>query len=92
MIYEHRNGETEPPTIAGEYWFDGVIASDNKNDPKWYGVGKRLQEKLLAERYSDGSIDFEYGEYMDGRGALFDPWQLVGRWWGPIVPPWEEGG
>lgn len=77
--YSHRNGETDEPTVAGWYWFDGI--------KKWSDSDPAVRRPVLVERESDepGSI-YWYGANDDTNDACADGW-LHGKWWGPIVPP-----
>jgi hypothetical protein len=83
LHYTHRNGETEPPTVPGEYWFDGAILADGG----YYKTGTKWRDQVYVSNSEHGlQVEFQYYEDWD----QFSPWQVVGRWWGPIVPPWEE--
>lgn len=80
--YTHRNGETELPTIDGDFWFRG-----KRGDETWtWHVSVSLQDSLnRGPRVS--------GVFM-GRWDDDDPLSIYeGQWWGPIpddVPPWDE--
>ena len=82
MTYSHRNGETEPPTEEGWYWFDG--------DKCWRGESQRsLKRPVFVEREEEGGSIYWFGADGDADDACADGW-LEGQWWGPIVPPWEQ--
>lgn len=66
-IYTHRNGETEPPTVKGNYWFKGILLFIDS-------PGREREETSLVVNVS---LDFMLDKY-------------VGRWWGPVMPPWEN--
>ena len=75
--YSHRNGETEPPTTAGEFWFDGAgIASSHVY--KW-------RDRFSVERHNGVLCVFDDDGY-----PLLPVTSMAGRWWGPIMPPWEQ--
>lgn len=75
MTFSHRNGETEPPTVAGRYWFDGYrIWSDSK--------GQNVKD--IVEINERGWIYNCIGGWTD---SLMD---FNGKWYGPIVAPWED--
>lgn len=74
MTYTHRNGETDAPTVPGNYWFNGQCDGDIKEMlpviSDWHGG-------VLAWRpmYGDGWYE---------KIARF-----TGQWWGPVNSPWE---
>lgn len=74
MTYTHRNGETEPPTEAGEYWFIGEVYG------KWLAekVDVRLRGKGFGASTSEGS--YEVSEFRGSRwwGPIIE------------IPPWTE--
>jgi hypothetical protein len=89
MIYTHRNGEAEPPSVPGEYWFDGAILGDN-GPLSAFPPGTHIRDRVKVEqprwaREPGLLVELPYGELPE----CFPPWQVVGRWWGPIVQPWE---
>lgn len=75
VTYTHRNGDIEPPTIEGLYWFDGTAESDEKI--------KRPIQVLTASgetlAWNDAVLSFREIE------------EFTGLWWGPVMPPWEPG-
>lgn len=74
--YTHRNGETEPPTIKGVwFWF----MSDGDADISAMGM-------LFI--YPQG--DDVAGTFDDVDGDTTCISELEGRWWGPVTPPWEQ--
>lgn len=72
--YSHRNGETEPPTEAGFYWFIGRKRKHAQTTSKggvyrvWWNSGE-LYTRI--EPWSSCRVD-----------------ELTGRWYGPVEPPW----
>lgn len=74
-VYSHRNGETEPPTIAARFWFDGWRTKHN---------GNRVHVMDLVETNKRGGV------YNDTDGETNDAVEYSGHWWGPISPPWEN--
>ena len=72
MNYAHRNGETEAPTVAGLYWFDGHRTSI---------AGNKLHVMDMLEVDKDGCIDPDFTF-----ATIVTSWD--GKWWGPIVAPW----
>jgi hypothetical protein len=78
MSYSHRNGETEPPTERGWYWFYGKHVNE-----------KRKPVKQKCNLYVFGGCT----EYRDPDGKykiMTNLSSLRGKWWGPLVPPWQE--
>ncbi len=77
MLFEHRNGETEPPTIQGQYWFNG----------------SRFRQPLGVEHVHVGIIHIwlRKGEMCMATPLLpIGPVARIrGRWWGPLTAPWE---
>jgi hypothetical protein len=88
VTYTHRNGETEPPTIEGMYWFRGKGRSEFG-----YGPTTIECEGRTWVRFSelDGAI---YGPFVsiEGNELLQIGLEVEGQWYGPIVPPWEDEG
>jgi hypothetical protein len=77
MTYTHRNGESAPPTQTGRYWFNGVITSER-------GVYHIANISYFA------TTNMAYGmTYNDVTGEMLENKNYVGRWWGPVTPPWE---
>lgn len=73
--YVHRNGETEPPTVAGRYWFNGHRTKQN---------GNRVRVMDLVE------VNVYCGVYNDTDGETDAFASYVGQWWGPVIPPWDR--
>lgn len=75
-VYSHRNGETEPPTEAGFFWFIGRKHKHSQRVSRagvyraWWNAGEL---RISIAPWSPCSVD-----------------ELVGRWWGPVTPPWER--
>lgn len=78
--YSHRNGETEPPTEAGIFWFRGKLHHE-----EYYHDVADLQT-VVANNYS-GINDFFA---IAGEECLHGVSDAEGQWWGPIVSPWED--
>jgi hypothetical protein len=75
-LFSHRNGETEPPTEEGEYWFRGEVGGESYAGRVPVSVWVSFKQKLMAQN------PFSYVDV--------DMYNFVGQWWGPIVPPWED--
>jgi hypothetical protein len=73
--FSHRNGETSAPTEGGWYWFDGTVDGD------------AYQGMAIAELKYD-EIDV-WSNTLLGWNRMSGE-TLVGRFWGPLVPPWEQ--
>lgn len=67
-VYAHRNGETEPPTEQGNYWFKGVLLFLDR-------PGREREETTLIVNVSS---DFVLDKY-DGQwwGPIVPPWGIV---------------
>lgn len=78
MVYTHRNGETEAPTVPGKYWFDGSAIL-------WTGEIK-LRQALDAIGRDSRILVWEERSLEHLPVAQFS-----GQWFGPIVAPWEQG-
>lgn len=76
MTYLHRNGETEPPTEAGWYWFVGRKRHHPRR-VRWAGT--------IRLWWNAGELRTKVPVWSP---CLVD--DLVGQWWGPITPPWEQ--
>lgn len=81
MTFSHRNGETEPPTEPGWYWFEGAVRGT--------GPDRHLREvvRVLVQVDINGvtknQITFDHHRA--------NPYERVkDRWWGPITPPWKS--
>lgn len=74
-MYIHRNGQKEPPTIDGFYWFLG-----SRNGRHWHYMfiytGEAFPDCKTTVTAIDDEWEIPFGE-------------LDGQWWGPIVPPWD---
>lgn len=79
--YAHRNGETEPPTEPGAYWFKGDYYYGRLGDDRF-----RRSEQLLLQVEQDENR-FYFDEFASDEGRTSG--HFAGQWWGPIVPPWE---
>lgn len=84
--YSHRNGESEPPVEPGVYWFEGVFYYEGEDELSTYyriyvvtPIGNE-DAKLWAYKFMDDN-PHERGKRVD---------MLTGRWWGPVLPPWEQ--
>lgn len=86
-MYSHRNGESEPPTIRGLYWFAGQYLEEGETEPTEYyrlynvtvNVNRRGENKWWA---------FKWESHPQDRARDTDA--LNGRWWGPVILPWQE--
>lgn len=83
MTYSHRNGEMEPPTEAGWYWFSGYIhgyqAGNNRR-----GLVRVTRGKMMGDGFD---ILMVWPTWDEGGDAISE---CLARWWGPLTPPWEE--
>lgn len=80
--YTHRNGETEAPTENGWFAFDG----EHRNAifaGKQYAQGVRESAFVLV-----GGDEYHRFVWDGDRHQLIEDY--VGRWWGPLTPPWRE--
>jgi len=74
--YSHRNGETEPPTVEGWYWWIGTV------------VGSYTEKGLVSVTVPrDNSKIQIWPSWCDGWLGIED---MLGEWWGPLVPPWGD--
>lgn len=73
MIYSHRNGETEPPTIYEEYYWYQATEAEITHDGCYYIYPYFDEDDPARVAGNDGKPIAD----MDG------------RWWGPVTPPWE---
>lgn len=76
MTYSHRNGETEPPTVRGYYWFKGIIMR--------YGDPQDIADLKTVEWLGDCGVIVN----EESDDFLAD---TKGQWYGPVTPPWENG-
>lgn len=74
--YAHRNGESEPPTIEGAFWFVGKLHHSD-----YFHDMKGLVE--ITDHYL--SHELLYG----GEECCHRMGDFEGRWYGPVMPPWE---
>lgn len=74
--YGHRNGESEPPTIEGEFWFRGKL----HHGDYWHDVAG-IESVKIHWRTKKFFIPGEEGDH--------DLDTAEGQWWGPIVEPWH---
>lgn len=82
MTYSHRNGETEPPTVEGWYWFQGAITYRGMQDLPWWG--------LVAVPSYRGHVASMRPHTQSNILAHVNLDETKGRWWGPIEPPWLQ--
>lgn len=74
--YSHRNGEKEPPTVEGGYFFLGFYAGKIWNyfflydGTHWDAEGSDTVTRIDDE----WEIEFD---------------KMDGHWWGPVPLPWE---
>lgn len=82
--YAHRNGEMEPPTIAGRYWCKGVvkIATDTFELSDTLYLAPWHHHSLLTK--IDSSVFATIGK---STGHPLGEWDC--QWWGPVKPPWQ---
>lgn len=56
--YAHRNGETEPPEVAGWYWFSGLFRNEcvclDDNCVEFWLAGYEYSFDALSEGWTDG--------------------------------------
>lgn len=80
--YTHRNGESDPPTVEGRYWFRGSENDFPEDDPgNWIeGIFDVTLEKYGAQSWWQ----------MDGEGHVLSVSDMAGKWWGPVMPPWNK--
>lgn len=86
MKYEHRNGESEPPAILGNYWFQGIHLDRPDDEIKemvtFHEITNDVGKSWLSVWIpSLGSFECGYSADMS---------DLSGKWWGPFFAPWEE--
>ena len=64
QTYSHRNGETEPPTVNGWYWY--------YHEDDWYGM-----YHVTGDRYELGPISGVLSEEFEGQwwGPVVAPWE-----------------
>lgn len=80
MTYSHRNGETEPPTVEGWYWFWGKHIG-------WVKRGDFPNRKDILHVDSVGNTRYWKRGTAYPRGMPVT--DVVGKWWGPLPEPWS---
>lgn len=82
MSFQHRNGETTPPTINGWYAYDGP------HNNAMFG-GALIREGVVTRGFVLVGGDEYYRFVWEG-----DNDQMIadfpGKWYGPIRLPWEQ--
>lgn len=79
MTYPRRNGETATPTEPGLYWFNGDI--DGRRKAELFNVVSTPAMGVMEWNRLAVDSDSVTFRRID---------EFVGRWWGPVTPPWEE--
>ncbi len=73
--YDHRNGETEMPTIQGWYWFRGRVDDwDESGLVKVNEPNDAFPTRIISPQWIYGWMKAD---------------SFIGQWWGPIVAPWD---
>lgn len=80
QTYSHRNGETEPPTVEGTYWFRGKI---HHRDYAHDVAGL----KVVSEHWRYEGHEHWLVESEECEDRLKD---AEGQWWGPVEAPWQD--
>lgn len=80
--YSHRNGETEPPTVAG-FYFVRHLAQWHDQEASIIYVEYDMDEDGFGAGWRTWRIGRDYE-------SSFDELDKRLQWWGPIMPPWEE--
>lgn len=62
-LYSHRNGETEPPSESGYYWFDGFVIMSS---------GNRLRVRDMLEPEQEPRDRTYEGQWW---GPVTSPWE-----------------
>ena len=75
LAYAHRNGETTAPTMPGAYWFKGRCHARDIVD-------------LTPVMVTDDHKILAWLPGWDG-GQFEEIGYFAGRWWGPVIAPWE---
>lgn len=84
MTYTHRNGETEPPTIPGDFWYKGKLHHRGHTD------------ESRNYHHDCGGMFHIYPHWhtnklcIDGEECIHYMEDAEGQWWGPVVPPWDR--
>lgn len=76
--YSHRNGETEPPDHM-EY---GPSYSVNYFFQGYIDGYGNFQDLTTVDQ-----VNWEMSDYC---GVSYKLNKAHGRWWGPVMPPWEH--
>lgn len=79
MTYSHRNGETELPTTEGHYWFLGKHSKRARDFPN---------RRDILHVNSGGMT--KYHKPRTAYARMMPATELIGQWWGPVPPPWED--
>lgn len=81
--YDHRNGETEVPTVEGRYWFKGRCYARDIAD---------LTPVTIIDNPEILPHSVEIMAWLPGwdGGKFEDIKWFAGRWWGPVQDPWES--
>lgn len=72
LEYEQRNGEADPPTDDGWFWFGGEFLNT------WGKVDFRTDGVEVVHRTEDAI-------WISGENRGYNPEQCRGKWWGPIL-------
>lgn len=84
--YAHRNGETEPPEVEGEFWFEGHFDYvDDSGDDRSAYVAMRGDVSTNHK----GVRKIQNNWCNTNAIGCFDVEELRGKWYGPTVAPWE---
>lgn len=76
QTYSHRNGETEPPTQVGHYWFKGIVngysVAEKVTVMMWTGSGA-----LRVIGIDEGSrLEHFHGQWW-GPESEVPPWEVA---------------
>lgn len=77
QAYSHRNGETEPPTVDGPYFFDGMYDAFGDGEEN-LAIWDTVRDMVWVMR---GAVSIQ-----EWSGS-FD--ETTGKWYGPITAPWD---
>ena len=72
MTYAHRNGETEPPTVAGRYWFSGAISGWSTSEMTLVTLDCAMAWNNRADVESFVDIAEFVGQWW---GPVLAPWE-----------------
>lgn len=87
LQYSHRNGENTPPTFRGLYWYLGEYTEEGETEPTEYQRLYNVTENV-NERGKNKWWAFRWEHHPQDRARDTD--KLGGRWWGPVILPWDE--